>query len=313
MCLFAYYCLLLFFGCASTLFTAALPVTDTESMGVDTLSALVPRVGERIVAPPVTADSESMATHSSSALVPRAVEEIKAEWTLFGRRAIPIDQNIYTLLTELFQKAVETSLRQYIKKDLRVSFTGAIAWNLDSQASFHVTRDAGAPFIGLIALENDHRQHGLHYRLTFSDDPDLADSDAKVYYTRPFVIPNMVVVTFHSGAEAASNIEAVEFKRNIIEFFSVVSPEAQLTEDLIKFSGAIKESQDRTTQFYINSLTRQAGALADVVKGEIQYKGKYKGRNHGGKRVMFFQYTLKFMTVSGVAREKTFEIMQERR
>ncbi|KAJ3838513.1 hypothetical protein F5878DRAFT_619328 [Lentinula raphanica] len=283
MRLFAY--LLLFFGCALNLFTAALPVTDAESKEIVTRSTtgLAPR------APAV--DQTVQLTWTSPLVPSRAPTPVNNE---SAEKEINVveDQETEEIQAGVLEPIVTRTLRrifQFQRRRLDVQYLHGIQWRTDSETFFWLDGDIlGAPrgyrYYGRIKGQNQERGDSPHVdRFTLflylaGEIPSGYSFPATqdYHHRKSFTVPRATLIYQEPTSEDfyrhVTDVETKDFQMRIakgLDHLSSRSASSPLTVNEISFLGVPQEDKDYQTHFQVKGVVDRK-----TVNGMISYDGK---------------------------------------
>ncbi|KAJ3713322.1 hypothetical protein C8R42DRAFT_684793 [Lentinula raphanica] len=225
MRLFAY--LLLFFGCASNLFTAALPVTQPDSNGAVTRPA-----------------------GNASALVPRDNKHlVPVMWTTFGEseskdKSHILSQDLYSLVKTILQKEIEKALKEKFNIDL-LDFFGDLKWTTESKAYFTFSDIQHETFVhvpdnkyGMLYQESLSNGLFIRYTITLYDSLPRNDAQPQRGVGEPdrFDMPLTFVLFEGENGGGQKSLEFKKFEEEIVEGFISIGAKS-LTSKAVMFIG----------------------------------------------------------------------------
>ncbi|KAJ3776489.1 hypothetical protein FB446DRAFT_721154 [Lentinula raphanica] len=267
MRLFAY--LLLFFGCASNLFTAALPVTQPDSNGAVTRPA------------------------NASALVPRDNKHlVPVMWTTFGEseskdKSHILSQDLYSLVKTILQKEIEKALKEKFNIDV-LDFFGDLKWTTESKAYFTFSDIQHKTFVHVPdnkygMLYQESLSNGLFIRYTITLYDSLPKNDAQPQrvgkpdrFDMPltFVLfepePDQQAVEAHEGENGGGqkSPEFEKFEEEIVEGFISIGAKS-LTSKAVMFIGTKTGKPDDSPGFTSFRILSPVDTLSTLTRGII--------------------------------------------
>ncbi|KAJ3713323.1 hypothetical protein C8R42DRAFT_684797 [Lentinula raphanica] len=259
-----YVYLLLFFGCATNLYTAAaLPVTEPDSKG--------------------------LATRSANTLVPRD-RTVTVNWKkLRGAVEVSLDQRWNQRTKERLENGIKLELKDRFSVEVTGFSTDPLTWTGELEAYFEYA-DGGSFKYGMVKKQ-EAAARSVYTITIYDSDPSNSKNQPRTLSSFNVEIPHTFVVrTSLESKESGSHAKV--FKTEIVDFFNEKfgqsfpptypntnaprrGPKMELQMDDVLFIGMDDVSSSGTTKFDVISST---GDISYVQRGTIKHVGIASGK-----------------------------------